>query len=67
VKKAGLIGTGLIAAKAAGAKNLGGFSIWRVLGVSALKAKISRGIGIPLTPGGRRRKVGAFIFRLFGF
>jgi len=47
--------------------NLGGFSIWRFIGVSALKSRISRTIGIPLTKGGRRRKLGAFIFRLFGF
>ena len=47
--------------------NLGGFSIWRFIGISAFKSKISRKIGIPLTKGGRRRKLGAFILRLFGF
>lgn len=47
--------------------NRGGFSIWRFLGVSAFKSRISRTIGIPLTGSGRRRKLGAFIFRLFGF
>jgi len=47
--------------------NLGGFSIWRLIGVSAFKSKLSRAIGIPLTKSGRRRKLGAFIFRLFGF
>jgi len=47
--------------------NLGGFSIWRLIGVSRFKSRISRAIGIPLTKSGRRRKIGAFIFRLFGF
>jgi hypothetical protein len=47
--------------------NLGGFSIWRLLGVSAFKSKISRTIGIPLTKSGRQRKLGAFILKLFGF
>jgi hypothetical protein len=39
----------------------------RLIGVSAFKSRISRAIGIPLTKSGRRRKLGAFIFRLFGF
>jgi hypothetical protein len=47
--------------------NLGGFSFWRFFGVSAFKSRMSRTIGIPLTKSGRRRKLGAFIFRLFGF
>ena len=47
--------------------NLGGISIWRFLGVSAFKSRVSRTIGIPLTKSGRRRKLGAWIFRLFGF
>jgi hypothetical protein len=47
--------------------NFGGFSIWRFLGVSAFKSRISGAIGIPLTKGGRRRNLGAFILRLFGF
>jgi hypothetical protein len=47
--------------------NLGGFSIWRFLGVSAFKSRVSRTIGIPLTKSGRRHKLGAWIFRLFGF
>jgi hypothetical protein len=29
--------------------NLGGFSIWRLIGVSVFKSRISRAIGIPLT------------------
>jgi hypothetical protein len=36
--------------------NLRGFSIWRFLGVSAFKSRVSRTIGIPLTKSGRRRK-----------
>jgi len=47
--------------------NLGGFSIWRLIGVSAFKSRISRAIGIPPTKSGRRRKLGAFILRMFGF
>jgi len=47
--------------------NLGGFSIWRLIGVSAFKARIFQDNGIPLTKGGRRRKLGAFIFKFFGF
>jgi len=34
------------------------FSWKRALGISAAKGKISRAIGIPLTRGGRQRKVG---------
>ena len=41
--------------------NRGGFSWKRFIGLSALKAKISRTIGIPLTQSGRERKVGALI------
>jgi hypothetical protein len=47
--------------------NFGGFSIWRFIGVSAFKSRLSRRIGIPLTKSGRQRKLGAFILRLFGF
>ncbi|RUR24705.1 hypothetical protein ELY16_11030 [Legionella qingyii] len=51
--------------------NRGGFSWKRFVGISALKSKISRYIGIPLTRSGRQRKIGAliekFIFSLFGF
>ena len=39
--------------------NVGGFSWKRFLGISALKARISRKTGIPLTKVGRERKVGA--------
>jgi len=34
------------------------FSWKRALGISAIKGKISRGIGIPLTKSGRQRKAG---------
>ena len=44
--------------------NYGGFSWRRFLGVSAFKARISRGIGIPLTKSGRQRKLGAFVEKL---
>jgi hypothetical protein len=47
--------------------NSGGFSIWRFIGVSAFKSRISRSIGIPLTKSGRPRKLGAIILRFFGF
>lgn len=36
--------------------NRGGFSWKRFWGISALKAKVSRQIGIPLTSSGRQRK-----------
>jgi len=39
--------------------NRGGFSWKRLLGISAVKSRISRKIGIPLTRAGRQRKVGA--------
>jgi hypothetical protein len=45
--------------------NRGGFSWRRLLGITALKSRVSRTIGIPLTESGRRRKVGAAIFKLF--
>jgi hypothetical protein len=37
----------------------GGFSWKRALGVTRVKSRISRGIGIPLTRSGRQRKIGA--------
>jgi len=39
----------------------GGFSWKRAAGISSAKAKISKSIGIPLTKGGRQRKLGAFL------
>jgi hypothetical protein len=47
--------------------NQGGFSFRRLLGVSVAHSRLSRAIGIPLTKSGRWRKLGAFIFRLFGW
>jgi len=41
--------------------NLGGFSWKRALGLSAAKARLSRRIGIPLTKGGRQRKLGKLV------
>jgi hypothetical protein len=41
--------------------NLGGFSWRRLLGISAMKARISRAIGVPLTRSGRQRKLGRFL------
>jgi len=38
--------------------NLGGFSWKRLLGISAMKSRLSRQIGIPLTRSGRQRKFG---------
>ncbi len=38
--------------------NLGGFSWKRLTGISAMKSRISRSIGIPLTRSGRQRKLG---------
>jgi hypothetical protein len=46
--------------------NLGGFSIWRLIGVSAFKSRISRAVGIPMTHSGREHKLGRFILKLFG-
>ncbi len=45
--------------------NRGGFSWKRFLGVSALKSKISKQIGVPLTRSGRQRKIGALVEKLF--
>jgi hypothetical protein len=39
----------------------GGFSWKRAIGISAAKARLSRRIGIPLTRGGRERKLGRLI------
>ena len=39
--------------------NRGGFSWNRLLGISAMKSRISRRIGVPLTRSGRQRKMGA--------
>jgi hypothetical protein len=47
--------------------NKGGFSWKRFLGISQAKARISRGIGIPLTKSGRQRKLGAAMGCLIPF
>jgi hypothetical protein len=39
----------------------GGFSWKRAIGISAAKARLSRRIGIPLTRGGRQRKLGRLV------
>jgi hypothetical protein len=47
--------------------NFGGWSAARArIGATRVKSRVSRAIGIPLTASGRRRKLGAMIFRLFG-
>lgn len=46
--------------------NLGGFSIRRFLGFSAILSSLSRKIGVPLTMNGRRRKIGALVYRILG-
>jgi hypothetical protein len=46
--------------------NRGGFSWWRLFGVSSFKARVARQIGIPLSRTGRRQKLGSLILRLLG-
>jgi hypothetical protein len=41
--------------------NRGGFSWKRLLGIAAVKSRISRSIGIPLTRSGRQRKLGSIL------
>lgn len=41
--------------------NRGGFSWKRLLGITRMKQRISRKIGIPLTKSGRQRKLGKLI------
>lgn len=41
--------------------NKGGFSLKRLVGVSAVKTKIARTTGIPTTKSGRQQKVGRII------
>jgi hypothetical protein len=43
-----------------------GFSWKRALGITRVKTKISRAIGVPLTKSGRQRKVGAAVLGMFG-
>ena len=42
------------------------FSWKRALGLSAMKGKMSRRIGVPLTRQGRERKAGGCLLGLFG-
>ena len=42
------------------------FSWKRAIGVSSIKEKISKMIGVPLTKSGRERKIGRIILRFFG-
>jgi hypothetical protein len=44
-----------------GEMGFGGFSWKRAIGISAAKARLSRRIGIPLTRGGRQRKLGRLV------
>lgn len=41
--------------------NRGGFSWKKLIGLSAIKSKVSRKIGIPLTRSGRNQKIGAAV------
>ena len=41
--------------------NRGGFSWQRLVGISALKARISRFTGVPLSRSGREQKIGRFV------
>ncbi len=42
------------------------FSWKRACGISGMKSKISRKVGVPLTKSGRERKLGRMILKLFG-
>jgi hypothetical protein len=42
--------------------NFGGFFWKRLLGLTRFKQKISRGLGVPLTKGGRQRKLGSLLY-----
>lgn len=44
--------------------NFGGFSWKRLLGITGMKQKLSRKLGVPLTRSGRQRKLGALIYDL---
>lgn len=41
------------------------FSWKRAIGLSALKGRVSKKIGIPLTKSGRERKLGRMIIKVF--
>ena len=40
------------------------FSLSRALGIAQLKSAISRKVGVPLTRGGRQKKVGKLLLNL---
>jgi len=44
--------------------NKGGFSWKRLIGISTLKSNVSRRLGIPLTKGGRQKKLGAIMIKV---
>jgi hypothetical protein len=46
--------------------NKGGFSLARLLGISATKSRLSRKIKVPLTKGGRDAKLGRIVRSLLG-
>jgi len=41
------------------------FSIWRLIGLSAFKQRVSRKTGVPLTKRGMNEKVGRSIINMF--
>lgn len=41
--------------------NRGGFSWKRLLGISAMKSRVSRATGIPLSRSGRNQKIGRMV------
>lgn len=43
--------------------NKGGFSLKTLFGITALKRKVSRKVGIPFTKTGRQRKVGSIFWK----
>jgi len=45
--------------------NKGGFSWAKLIGISAVKSKISKKIGVPLTDSGRKQKIGSIVLKLF--
>ena len=42
------------------------FSWKRAAGVSGMKSRISRAVGVPLTESGRERKLGRLLLKLLG-
>jgi hypothetical protein len=48
------------------AMNKGGFSLARLLGITAVKSRLSRKLKVPLTKSGRDAKLGRMIQSLLG-